>query len=240
SLTATITAVTSPTDNGPFPSEFIELINPTTSNEYGKPPYNLPPKNSGQMIPNGLGSACIPGGATPTCPGPGKAVFCPMGTGSTSVGPYYRLNAVTNTLIARIFDKYSGKGDWPFLGNNSVNVGSNIQSPALTDLWLRYDAINTGVIPLDGRGFAAAPGGTGTKNGPKDTDGTFAPLKSPYVSPQGKINLETLYNGTNSVKSNLDNTNIITGSASTFIEPKGPRQAIALFANEYIGGALTL
>ncbi|MCP3681185.1 MAG: hypothetical protein GY861_00710, partial [bacterium] len=34
--------------------------------------------------------------------------------------------------------------------------------------------------------------------------------------------------------------NIITGSASTFIEPKGPRQAIALFANEYIGGALTL
>lgn len=239
-LTATVTAVDSPTENGPFPSEFVELINPSTSNEYGKPPYNLPDNNSGQMIPNGMGSACIPGGATPTCPGPGKAVFCPVGTGSTSVGPYYRLNAVTNTLIARIFDKYGASGDWPFLGDNSVNVGSNISSPALTDLWLRFDAIDTGVIPLDGRGFAAAPGGTGTKNGPKDTDGTFAPLQSPYVSPQGLINLETLYNGTNSVKSNLDGTSIVTGSSTSFVEPKGPRQAIALFANEYIGGALTL
>ena len=236
-LTATITAVYSPTANGPFPAAFITMTN-ESKNEYGTGVYALPATDSGTMIPNGLGSACIPGGSAPECPGPGASVFCPVGT--TSVGPYYRLNAVTNTLIARIYDKYKAPGKWPFLGNNSVNVSSDIKSPALTDLWLRFDAINTGVIPLDGRGYAAAPGATGAKNGPKDTDGSFAPFQSPYVASDGTIDLDTLYNGTNSAKSALDGTKIITGSDASFKPPKGPRQAIALFANEYIGGALTL
>ena len=241
-VSATITAVTAPVLNQRFPPEFVTVVDDATPYDYGTGDYVLPAKNSTKSIPNGLGSCCIPGGATPTCPQAeigAKAAFCPLITTTTTppekVGPYYRLNAVTNTLISRIYNKYGVAATWPFLGTNSVNASGS--SPALTDLWLRYDAINTGVIPLDGRGFEQ--NNDATRRGPQDEDGTFAPFAPPYVSSAGKIDLTTLY-GTGATKSNLDGNNIIEGSDAEFKPPKGPRQAIALFANEYIGGALTL
>lgn len=230
----------------PFPANFILLNDPTNknkklANEYGTGEFKLPGPKSKIMIPNGLGSASIPGGTAPSCnPDGGIANFCPVGPKSKKVGPYYKLNAVTNTLIGRIFNKYGVSDEYPFLGTNSVNpIGT---SPALTDLWLRFDAINTGVIPLDGRGFKPSfPYNTTPYNahpainGPQSTDGTFAPFQSPWVNKNGQINLTNLYQ--NVQKSSLDLSNVILPS---FVPPHGPRQAIALFANEYIGGALTL
>ena len=246
-ISSIITARYSPTENGPFPANFIQLTSPSTSNDYGTGNYELPTANGGNLIPNGLGSACIPGGSAPSCPGPGQsaaAVFCPLVTNpdATAVGPYYKLNAVTNTLIGRIFNKYGSSGNFPFLGSNSVNLDPSAVSPALTDLWLRYDAINTGVIPLDGRGYGEPPTGStqGSRNGPKNSDGTFAPFQTPYVSDSGLIDLSNLYGGAGITASCLQGKEIVQGSDSSFTEPYGPRQAIALFANEYIGGALTL
>ncbi|GAG22603.1 unnamed protein product, partial [marine sediment metagenome] len=167
-LNAVVKCIYKPTAAAPFPAEFSEMHDAASSNEYGKGVYALPDAASDSMIPNELGSACIPGNKTPACPA-GVSVICPDVAPKVTVGPYYKLNCVTNSLIGRIFFKYNTKepggsgADWPFLGANAVNAGSNIKSPALTDLWQRFDAINTGVIPLDGRGFKAAttPGGTG-------------------------------------------------------------------------------
>jgi hypothetical protein len=239
-LKAVVTEIYKPTAAAPFPKEFIDMPAPASSNVYGTGVYALPKAASDLMIPNGLGSACIPGNETPACPS-GISVICPNVNPMKTVGPYYRLNCVTNTLIGRIFSKYStsdpgGSGaDWPFLGANAVNVGSNIKSPALTDLWLRFDAKNSGIIPLDGRGFKEAPGGTGVPEPSQPTDGSYAPLSSPWVATDGKINLSSLY-----ADGSQNNTkDIIQGTSEAFALPVGPRQAIALFANEYIGGALT-
>lgn len=235
-LPAMITDVYKPTAAAPFPADFIKMLDPTNNNEYGVSPFELPDAASGTMIPNGLGSACIPGNNTPNCPA-GVSVICPDVPPEKVVGPYYKLNCVTNTLIGRIFSKYSsttpgGSGaDWPFLGANAVNSGSNIKSPALTDLWLRYDAINIGIIPLDGRGFNQ----TGQPNGPQPCDGTYAPFNSPWVGKDGTINLTSMYSN-----SNLEGDKVVAGSPTDWAPPVGPRQAIALFANEYIGGALTV
>ena len=236
-IQTTIKTVYSLAKDLPFPKDFIYLPD-TSTNEYGLGKFKLPDKQSGFSIPNGLGSACIPGNTAPSCNYDGGiANFCPLSPQSTVVGPYYKLNAVTNTLIGRIFNKYGSDGDYPFLGTNSVNMSG--KSPALTDLWLRFDAINTGVIPLDGRGFKSGQyDAQPTKNLSSFCDGTFAPFQHPWVSLQGEINLTNLYQHVET--SILDGTNVAHLIKGKFVPPYGPRQAIALFANEYIGGALTL
>jgi len=199
-----------------------------------------------------------------------------------AVGPYYKLNAVTNTLISRVYNKYtcdpegnptgSGGSDpdtrkaWraSFLGKNAVvTTGS---SPALTDIWLRADTNAKGqaILPLDGRGTEAdstaqpIPGtdynypkwGNSVPLSPSKksaNDGVYAPLQGPYVDLNNShISLTGMYGNnwpgmpTGDEASKTYYTIPVPDSPTgAFLAPQGPRQAIALFANEFIGGALT-
>lgn len=309
STTAYIASSYWPTSNAPFPSEFIQITQPPdptsgTRQEYGTlqgsydgsgvlfelPP---PPTAAGQQnyIPNGFGSACVPGENAPSCPS-GKSVFCPdykdsdgkdvicsNPTGDSTcyaqvsppplptccaVGPYYKLNAVTNTLISRVYDKYTcnvigepiGEPNvWrqSFLGNNAVV--ENGSSPALTDIWLRGDTGLAGqaILPLDGRGTTKyMDPSSGSVDYPgqgwsqpvtkqKDTDGVYSALQSPYINlSNGQIELSGMYGIWDPNKMPRGPYPIpVPDDHNNFLPPQGPRQAIALFANEFIGGALT-
>lgn len=217
----------------------------------------------------------------PTCPTTSSSACC-------AVGPYYKLNAVTNTLISRVYNKYTcdvngypshehppdkntltGTIRASFLGRNAVvTTGS---SPALSDIWLRADTNAKGqaILPLDGRGtyaldasmnisgqdYTYPKGGNSAPLSPSKksaTDGVYAPLQDPYVNlKNSQIDLSGMYGPnwpgmpTASSSSASSSSAFYTipvpsgGPNGDFLPPQGPRQAIALFANEFIGGALT-
>ena len=208
---------------------------------------------------------------------------CDTDISCCAVGPYYKLNAVTNTLISRVYNKYtcdvngipigdntSSKTwmDWraSFLGKNAVVTSGS--SPALTDIWLRADTNTKGqaILPLDGRGtnalnevvkvdtnFTYPPNANSEPvpaNKKCDTDGVYASLQNPYIDlSNNQITLTGMYGdswpGMPTDSADADSTTGVyytippPASNGDFRPPQGPRQAIALFANEFIGGALT-
>lgn len=170
------------------------------------------------------------------------------------VGPYYKLNTVTNTLISRIYNKYTyipykDNPTYNFIGTNAIADLSLNTSPALLDLWLRPVATGTkgsDVYPLDGRGIDASGKSMSKTAGKNCTDAMYAPIQQPFVDISkaviGNLGPSGDDEGILYDSSSINNKKIINyDNPADFSNPYviGPQEAIALFSNEYIGGALT-
>jgi len=188
----------------------------------------------------------------------GEGVIDTVVSGSV-ISMYVTAGIFVVTTIAAETTLYNGGSDeghitvskienvFAYVGLNSTKDMSGLKSPALTDLWLRTAAIK--VAPLDGKGFklqdpppAAPPWSTEiVKTVLTGHEGWYCPFEEPFVIPKtGKVNISSLYAPPPpEIQGKTVNDLNSQTVAIHEIDSLGPQAAIALFSNEYMGGALT-
>ena len=90
---------------------------------------------------------------------PGSSLYLPKLNKGVTLPLYFKLNSIYNSFIARVAKAHGyytsswdiDRGLEKMLGLSATCDGG--QSPAITDIWQRQLAINTGTVPFDGRGF---------------------------------------------------------------------------------------
>jgi hypothetical protein len=225
---------------------------------YG-PKYTLPNKPTDitkhQIITNStndFGSGFIPGSNVPT------TVHATKDKISKEI--IFKLNSIYNPLLGRVVSKYTPVSEdvdySDFLGLNSIKKDSTTtysgQSPAITDIFQRYSAIDGGIVPFDGRGFIETPNGTTNfgadgspqtadkiVNGPKNTDGYYLPIEPPFVNfTDGVMDLSGIY--TNPAPTVQDQKWGVKNAGGTDEATYGPQEPIATFSFEFQSGALNI
>jgi hypothetical protein len=204
----------------------------------------LPPKNTGQLLPDTLGSGCLTGKFCPGCPTIKNSVpseyFCDSSQSISNFENNWKMNCITNVVHARIFDKYKGE----YNGNTGKNdfrgtsqVGSSIyKSPAMTDIYMRAITKTSGIVPLDGRGYKVD--GL-TANGKNNSDGFYCPLSAPFITlGSAEIDLGTLGPNFQGTKSNVNGKKWTIENVGH--NNVGPMGSIFTIQTTLKGGALTL
>lgn len=208
-------------------------------------PYNkevltkvLPEKNSNYILTNltnNLGSGCLTGKFCPGCPSDPGPYFCDDES-KGSVGDHFKLNCISNSLHARIFKEYGGQTPKDFRGKSQVG-STPYSSPALTDIYMRYNARAVGaIIPLDGRGYDKA----GKPMGTNDADGFYCPMSPPFIHPDDStIDLAALGDNYTLGKSTMNNRKLlkINGISDNM---HGPMGSILTLQTTLKGGTLVL
>ena len=200
------------------------------------------------VFTNGLGSACMTGKFCPDCSN-SSIQFCDTTCkticGDVGVGVNYEntqcvkcvrntfcKNQITNTLHSRIWDSYGTN----FEGSSQTSTGT---SPAMTDIYQRFDAIYSGVIPLDGRGYKSPTTGINPpqQNPSKNTDGFYCPIDSEFIDlDTGKIKLNGKLYPSTQTQSIIDGKSL--GTENT-IDMIGPQGEILTIQAAYRGAVLT-